>query len=71
MTSKALRRVLLAAALATLGGCAVQERDPRDAVRDSMKDDMRECGTDTNCLRKREAARTRTAPQKQSKPSAD
>ncbi len=70
MTSMTLRTVLLAAALAALAGCAVQERDPRDDVRDVMKDDMRACGTDTNCLRKRGEARTRAAPAKESKPAS-
>jgi hypothetical protein len=70
MKSLVLRAMLLAAAIALLGGCAVQERDPRDAVRDAMKNDTRACGTDTNCLRKREAARSRGAPATQSTPSS-
>ena len=46
------------AAVALLAGCAVAERDAREDLRDAMKTDMRLCGTDTECLRKRQAARS-------------
>jgi len=60
---RATRLVACAAAgLGLLAACAVAERDPRDDLRDAMKADMRSCGTDTECLRKRQAARSRAAP---------
>ena len=48
-------------AVVLLGGCAVAERDAREDLRDAMKTDMRLCGTDTECLRKRQAARSGAA----------
>jgi len=51
-----------AACLGLLAACAVAERDPREDLRDAMKADMRACGTDAECLRKRQAARSRGAP---------
>jgi hypothetical protein len=51
-----------AAWLGLLAACAVAERDPREDLRDAMKADMRACGTDTECLRKRQAARSRAVP---------
>lgn len=70
MTPTKLRTILLAAALALLAGCAVQERDPREDMRDAMKDDMRACGADTDCLRKREASRSRGTPARESAPAS-
>ena len=67
MTSRAL---VLVALLAALAGCAVQERESRVDVSDALKADMRACGTDTDCLRKRAAARNRGAPSKEAKPAS-
>ncbi len=44
-------------------GCAsLAERDQPEDVRNTLRRDALDCGTDTACLKKREAARDRVTP---------
>jgi len=62
MKTTVLRAMLLGACLATLAACAsVDPRDEREDIGNTMKADLRACGSDTECIRKRQASHSPAA----------
>ena len=67
MKIPALRALLIAASLAGLAACAsTEDRDQREDLHNTMRRDVVACGTDTECLQKRE--KTRSKPVESAKP---
>ena len=60
MRSTTLRTALLGLYLVAMTGCAsLEARDEREDIHNTLKSDMKACGTDTRCMQKREAAESR------------
>ena len=60
MRRSALRAVLIGGSLAALAACAsTEDRDQREDLHNTMRRDVVACGTDTECLEKREKSRSK------------